>query len=225
MDEEIPMPKHYSFKDLRTKVYGRLTVIKYVGLVKGDCSWECRCDCGNPIPVIASTGNLNRGRNVCCGCTRQIKVFHGASKTPEYKTWITIKDRCYYKNNKEYKDYGGRGIRVCDRWLHSPDLFMSDMGPKPSPEHSIDRIDVNGDYTPENCRWATKQEQSNNRRDNVWIEFDGKKQTLKQWSEELGLNYAALQDRRQRGWSEERMLLTPIRKMKDKSEWKTRELN
>lgn len=221
------MPTHYNFTDITGRVYGKLTVIKYVGLVNGDCSWQCECSCDKKTIVIASTANLNRGRNKCCGCENPKRVLHNATHTKEYKTWCTIKSRCYDINNKEYKDYGGRGIKVCERWLKSPDIFIKDMGEKPEPkeDYSIDRIDVNGDYSPENCRWVTRKEQANNTTKNVLIKFNGKIQTLKQWSEELGLSYGALQDRRHRGWSEERILSTPIRKMKKKSEWKIEESN
>lgn len=129
------------------------------------------CDCGNK--TIVSTGNLKNGTTKSCGCyqreyqaKRGRKNFykHGLSNHPLYPTWSTMKSRCYNKNNISYKNYGARGIKVCDRWLNSFENFLKDMGEKPSDKHSLDRIDINGDYEPSNCRWATPEEQAINKR-------------------------------------------------------------
>lgn len=121
-----------------------------------------------------------------------------------------MKQRCYNKNEKNYGGYGGRGIKVCDRWRDHFAMFIQDMGPRPSPQHSLDRIDVNGDYCPENCRWATQAEQQQNRRVNILLKFNGKVQCLAVWARELGIGEWALASRIRRGWSIERALTTPV---------------
>jgi len=109
-------------------------------------------------------------------------------KTPEYTTWARMKDRCFNKNSKDYPDYGGRGITVCERWVNSFQNFFDDMGTKPSPKHSLDRFpDVNGNYELYNCRWATQKEQQGNRTNNKWIEHDGIKMIQADWARYLGM--------------------------------------
>lgn len=127
-----------------------------------------------------------------------------------YRNWQGMKDRCYNKNSKRYDHYGGRGITVADRWLGVDgfDNFLSDMGDKPGKEYSIDRIDVNGPYSPENCRWATWEQQENNRRINKYYEFRGKKMTLPQWSRELGIPYSTLLYRKRKGMEPPRLFST-----------------
>jgi hypothetical protein len=131
-------------------------------------------------------------------------IKHGQSlnnrKTPEYQTWQGMKARCLNPNGRSYRLYGGRGIKVCREWLDSFEAFFTAMGPRPSPDHSLDRIDNDGDYRPSNCRWATGKEQQNNMRRNRWIEFGGKKRTLKQCSEETGIHHRTIQGRLNRGW-------------------------
>lgn len=116
---------------------------------------------------------------------------HGHNKaserSAEYRAWTHLKSRCYDMNDKSYNDYGGRGIKVCDEWLHSFQLFLRDMGRKPSIEYSIDRINTNGNYEPQNCRWGTPHEQANNKRNNVLITFNGETKTLNEWSRSIGV--------------------------------------
>lgn len=115
-------------------------------------------------------------------------ITHQKSGTPEYLAWTNIKRRCYNKNNASYHAYGARGIKMCDRWREDFLNFLADMGERPSDLHSIDRIDVNGDYEPANCRWTTNAEQQNNKRSNIIIEHDGRSQTMTAWAREIGIN-------------------------------------
>lgn len=139
------------------------------------------------------------------------REMHRLSKTPEHNTWIDMRSRCRNPRCKAYPDYGGRGITVDPRW-DSFTRFLSDMGPKPSPAHSIDRIDHNGPYSPENCRWATQIEQANNTRANRFLVFAGKSQTIAQWAREIGVSEDTIEQRlRVLKWSVEKTLTTPHR--------------
>lgn len=132
------------------------------------------------------------------------------SENPEYSVWLDIKRRCYNINCKRYKDYGGRGLEVHASWLHNYHQFLKDMGPRPSKYHSIERVNNNKGYTPENCRWATLLEQANNKRSNRNITFRGKTQTLAQWTRELNINSSMVRTRiYSHKWSVERALTTP----------------
>ncbi len=126
----------------------------------------------------------------------------------EYWAWQSIKKRCYYTQGKQYDDYGGRGIRVCDRWLHSFDNFIADMGMKPTSKHTIEREDNDGDYTPTNCRWATRQEQARNKRNNRLLSYGGVTKTAAQWNEEKGFSRNLLRDRLRWGWTIEQAMET-----------------
>lgn len=166
----LERPRKSRARDLTGDKFGRLHVIRWVGVRgKGHHFWLCHCDCGNTIEV--ATSNL-RGGQVSCGCAKRDVLIarnttHGLRKThPLYTTWQTMHKRCRNPNNHKYPDYGGRGIRVCERWT-GPDGFVhfaSDMGDRPSLSHSVDRIDNDGDYEPTNCRWATVAQQNRNRR-------------------------------------------------------------
>lgn len=156
----------------------------------GQSRWRCLCDCGKM--TIVSGGNLKFGGVKSCGCIKHIphNKTHSMSKSRIYSIWSAMKDRCYYQHAKSYNDYGKRGIKVCEEWKKSFETFYAWAKENGYEETlTIDRIDVNGDYCPENCRWVTKSEQSNNRRSCIVIEYNGKSQNLMQWCKELGLNY------------------------------------
>ncbi len=158
----------------------------------------CRCVCG--VERMVRKGGLISGGSKSCGCSR----YHWMYGSREHRTWYGMKNRCSNEKSDRYPFYGGRGIKVCSRWLDFKN-FYADMGDRPA-MMTIDRIDNNGDYCPENCRWATHIEQCNNRRSNVWIEHDGKRMTLTQWSVKLGINLSTLASRRNYGWSDAEVL-------------------
>ena len=139
---------------------------------------------------------------------------HGMTKTPEYDAWDGMKQRCFNPNHKRYSDWGGRGITVCDRWKNSFENFLADMGSKPTAKHSIDRIDNDGDYCPGNCRWATKAEQENNKRNNRLITIEDVTLTITQWEKKMGYGENVILMRLKRGWSEYRAVMTPVRQRK-----------
>jgi hypothetical protein len=195
--------------------FGRLTVIREIGTNKNRrVIWECLCECGAITKVVGR--DLRNGHTKSCGCYRaelSTKKFrkHGKHNSAEYNSWRLLKNRCLNPNDQRFAEYGGRGIKVCDPWIDSFENFYADMGPKPSPQHSIDRIDVNGHYSPENCRWASCEEQANNTSRNVFVTHLGQTQTLAQWARELNINYNTLNNRYKRGWDSVR-ILSPVSK-------------
>lgn len=152
--------------DLTGEVFGRLIVLSYVDRVNRNKRWLCQCSCERLVIVYGS--NLKCGTTKSCGCLRRelaIKraTIHGGYRTPTYSSWHSMKNRCYNKKSLDYPHYGGRGIRICRRWFFHFKNFLEDMGERPTGT-SIDRIDVNGHYTPDNCKWSTPSEQNSNKR-------------------------------------------------------------
>lgn len=185
-------------------VFGRLTLLAKVDKLRGKTEWECQCECGNRHTVTVS--NLKNGHTRSCGC---LLAKHLKSFSLEYKTWIAIKRRCCDPGNCGYSRYGARGIKICDKWINDFPAFFADMGPRPSKKHSIDRIDNEGHYEPGNCRWATSAEQGRNKRNTTFFEFNGKKQTLPEWSRELRISHSTLIHRiYDFGWTPEKAFTT-----------------
>lgn len=172
-----------SFKDRTGQKYGKLTCVSYLG----KSHWLCQCECGGEN--IVQSAKLTTGHTKSCGCTCE---HHGLSQSPEYKIWKKVVKRCYNSNDIGFKDYGARGIIVCDRWRHSFSNFYADMGQRPTSKHSIDRIDNNLGYSPENCRWATSKEQSRNRRANHLITYNEETLCLQDWAARIGIKHNAL---------------------------------
>ncbi len=205
---------HHKLIDETGNTYGDVTVIRRAGSKNSKAMWECLCECGNIFVTRGSS--LRAGSTRSCGCKAMLItgysgfVKHGGFGTPEYKTWCTMIGRCHCETNTAYHYYGGRGIVVCDRWRHSFENFLNDMGKRPE-GLSLDRIDNDGPYSPDNCRWATRTQQMNNRRSNVILTRDGQSMTLTEWARLLGYNVDAIRKRIKAGWSDERILATPIR--------------
>jgi len=187
----------------------------------GQRRWRCRCSCG--IEKIIRAGHLRSGASRSCGClNREIQsrlarerfIHHGYARagfvTPEWKAWKSMRERCANPHAKSWDRYGGRGIRVCDRWAKSFTEFFADMGFRPSAAHSLDRIDNDGNYEPGNCRWATRTEQQNNTRKIRRITFRGQIKSASEWNDDLGFPKELIQQRLRRGWGPEKALMTPI---------------
>lgn len=170
----------------------------------------CQCDCGRQLTVIA---NAFKKLNKCPSCCQ---VKHGKSYTKLYKSYTCMKERCYYPHNNRYYAYGARGIKICDEWLNDKNSFFEWALKNGYKEGlSIDRIDVNGDYCPGNCRWATRQQQANNTRRNVKITFNGQTKNLSQWAKQFGLKPTTIKARLQKGWSVEEALTKNVKKARE----------
>lgn len=182
----------------------------------GKTKWICVCACGTKRSVVGS--NLLRGISGSCGCllsevTTIRNKKHGMSHTKEYRAWQSMFTRTstLASDTNNIRNYSMRGIGICSRW-NSFENFYEDMGDRPSGRHSIDRIDNNGEYSPDNCRWATPTQQMNNTRQNVRIELDGITMTLKQWADHLGVSYRLVYCRFRRGWTAKDALYVPKKK-------------
>lgn len=211
--------------DLVGKKFGRLTVLKYVK--NDECNqamWECLCICGN-ISVVRGY-SLRSGRAKSCGCLRneaskKRATVHGLYYNKDggqrrlYKIYHGMKKRCLNKKSKEYKDYGGRNISICDEWINNFENFYNwAIENGYHKKFSIERINNNGNYEPNNCTWIPRPNQNKNKRDTIRIEFDGKNLTLNEWSKKIGISHSALYLRiKKYKWSIEKALSTPNRKI------------
>lgn len=193
-------------QDISGKRFGRLVVIRY--LDKPAYVFECLCDCG--VLTIARAGHLKSGKKKSCGCldrdTRAGRSVGAWNKFPEYRVWRGIKARCYSPSSQNYKFYGGRGIRMSEEWHKDFSAFLRDVGARPGPEYSIDRIRPNEHYEAGNCRWALTQDDNRNKRSNVPLTFQGKTQLCIDWSKELGIPKPTICWRLKQGWPIERVL-------------------
>lgn len=196
--------------DLAGQRFGLLQVLAFHDRQGKERRWLCRCDCGRECPVTVS--NLRTGRQTGCGCrvTKHGDKRNGRRVT-EYTIWANMRMRCENQGDANYHNYGQRGISVCDRWRgeHGYENFLADMGRRPSPKHSIDRKNNDGNYELGNCRWATTTEQANNRRNSRVLEFNGRAQTVTQWAREIGVVPGVLMYRLKLGWSVDRTLTEP----------------
>jgi hypothetical protein len=201
--------------DLTGEKYNRLTVICRAPRVADKTRWSCRCDCGKIVEV--HTMHLRSGHTKSCGCiprrnSDRVLNAEGKLVRPDgFWSWKAIQKRCYDENDPSYANYGGRGIKMCDRWRGPRGLaqFLADMGPRPSPKHSVGRKDGNMDYTPDNCRWETPIQQGEKKRNSNMLTHAGKTQHITAWTRELGLRAGSLRLRLNRGWSVHKALSTP----------------
>ncbi len=191
------------------ETYGWMKVLAFAGRnAHGNLQWNCVCQCGAEKVVLGC--NLLGGTNPSCGCYKQ-KVLvdrnttHGMAHLPEYPVWRNMRARCECETNEDYDSYGGRGIKVCERWADFAN-FYTDMGPRPSHDLTIERLDNLGDYSPENCVWATRKVQGRNKRNVMLFEYNGEAKSLPEWSEICGIHVETLRKRVNRGWSMERVL-------------------
>lgn len=206
-------------KNLEGNIFGALRVIgfsRYKPLRNGKRSacWLCQCVCGITKEVRAN--NLVSGRTQSCGCvkaekTRKRNTTHGGCHTPEYTIWCAMIQRCSYHKNESFKNYGARGIHICEAWRSSFAAFLTDMGKRPSHQHSIERLDNEKGYSPDNCIWATAETQQRNKRTNHLVTYNGETLCLVEWEQRTGLARGRIADRLAHGWSIEKALFTPPR--------------
>lgn len=202
------------FVDLTGQRFGRLTVFSRAASRNGGTYWNVKCDCGNTI--IARSDHLRRNLIRSCKClaaeeSSERNTIHGfarpGARICEHWIWTNMIERCADAGNK---NYCGRGIIVCERWVNSFEKFLSDMGNRPSPQHSLERRDNDGNYEPTNVYWATAKDQARNTRRTVLVDVAGERLCLKDATEKLGLPYAPIATRIRRGWPIEQALNTPV---------------
>lgn len=204
------MPKRLNLTDQK---FHRLTVVSFSHINKsGESYWHCLCECGT-IRIIRGI-DIKRGHTKSCGCLfkevmKVVKTTHGMRFTPTYSIWCGIIKRCENPKCESYPQYGGRGIKVCERWRNSFSNFLSDMGERPE-DTSIERTDNNGNYKPSNCKWATMKEQGNNKRNNHKITIGSHTHTIAEWSRIVGITAKRIYGRIYRGWTPTKAIMTPV---------------
>ena len=192
--------------ELTGQVFGTRTVLGRSDRQGRNTYWHVKCQCGRESEV--TTASIRAG----AGCPVCVPTRHGLSHSPEHDTWLRIKQRCTNPNSLVWRYYGGRGIKITAAWLNSFETFLADMGPRPSPGHSIERRDNDGDYTPENCYWAARSQQMRNTRQSARWTYGGRSLTVVEWSEATGIPANTLRMRvNSYGWTIDRALTTPVR--------------
>lgn len=200
--------------------FGRWLVLDEAGRNKANAVlWLCRCDCGTERAV--RTHGLRSGKTQSCGCYNRERIVqssrtHGLSNTPLWNSWRNMISRTTNTKDKNYSYYGGRGISVCAEWRESFEAFVRDMGPSHEAGLTLDRINVDGNYEPENCRWATPLEQGRNKRNNRLLTFNGRTMPLSEWAENVGIDHTVIRSRLRIGWPVERALTEPVPKRRRK---------
>ncbi len=199
-----------AFKDITNQRFGRLIAIRSTGKRKsGQVVWKCICNCGSN--TLVSSGNLRSGNTKSCGCTHG--ESHGMHGISEYNAWISAKGRCTNPNNAAFKHYGQRKIKMCNQWLSSFSTFFKDMGQRPK-GMTLDRIDNDGPYSPENCRWASWETQLNNKRTTLHITLSGQTKSISEWSKIVGISKNRIWRRiNELGWSHEKAVTTPLKRI------------
>lgn len=201
--------------DLTGQQFGRLTVIEVAAAQRGRVLWRCKCECGTEREV--STTHLRSGHTRSCGCVRteetvarnRAQAKHGMHASAEFGVWSSMLKRCHSPGAHGYERYGGRGIAVCEEWRASFQSFYDHIGPRPSPAHSVERIDNGLGYQPGNVKWATAREQNNNRRNNVTAQVDGVTLTAAQISERFGIKYSTVLFRIHKGMHGQELTAPP----------------
>lgn len=199
-------------RDIAGKRFGRWEVLRFSNMDHGNSKWVCRCSCGTTRIKFGHALWKKNGPSGSCGCFWSEKnLTHGMCYTPEYMAWKKMKARCHNPKSNRYHTNGARGIRICKKWKNSFQNFINDVGKRPSKNHSIDRIDNNGNYTPSNCRWATEEQQANNKSTSVVLSAFGRKMTISQWSKSRKIPYARIIGRLRLGWSHRKALSKKMR--------------